>query len=67
MWYATNMPTYPHADPHGLVPDIARLVRDIAAACRKDSDGGTVITGRELVRILESAGIVVVDLAVAAL
>lgn len=41
---------------------LVKLVQDIIAACRKDSDGGVKITGAELVKILGDAGIVVTDL-----
>ena len=53
------MPLY---KSEGAILDVAKLVRDITAALRKDSDGGTTITGKELVKILGDAGVVVIDL-----
>ena len=51
----------PHPPP--LILDIAKLVRDLTAACRRDPDGVVRITLPEVVAILKDLGVVVVDVA----
>lgn len=50
-----------HAAP--LIADVARLIKDLTAACRRDPDGVVRITLVEVVAILKDLGVVVTDVA----
>lgn len=55
----------PHTPP--LIRDIAALVRDLTAACRRDPDGVVRVTLPEVVKVLGDLGIILVDAAGAVL